>query len=278
MGHAAPRGSAVGRTARGRLLAVLPAVLAGVLLATTACSAADPGRQQAPGSGPASSGELNVFAAASLKGVLTDLAADFENEHPGVAVRLNFAGSSDLATQILSGAPADVFASANPENMDKVAAPGMVAGEPVTFATNVLQLVVPIGNPHGIHKLADLADRQIKTVICAPQVPCGAATQKVSRVAGIKIPAVSEESSVTDVLGKVVSGEADAGLVYVTDVKNARGDVQGIDFAEAGAAVNEYPIARLAESANPDAAEAFVALVTGPDGRKALADYGFGAP
>lgn len=275
MGHPAPRNSAVKRTARSSLLAVL---LGGALLATTACTAAGQGPQEAPASGSASSGELNVFAAASLNGVLTDLTADFEDDHPDVTVRLNFAGSSDLATQILSGAPADVFASANPENMDKVTAPGMAAGEPVTFATNVLQIVVPEGNPHGIASLADLADQQVKTVICAPQVPCGAATQKVSQEAGIKIPAVSEESSVTDVLGKVMSGEADAGLVYVTDVKNAQGDVEGIDFAEAGAAVNDYPIARLAESANPDAAEAFVALVTGPEGRKALADHGFGTP
>ncbi len=275
MGHAPRRNTAVKRTARSSLLAVL---LGGALLATTACSAAGQGPQGAPASGSVSSGELNVFAAASLNGVLTDLAADFEDDHPDVTVRLNFAGSSDLATQILSGAPADVFASANPENMDKVTAPGMAAGEPVTFATNVLQIVVPVGNPHGITSLADLADQQIKTVICAPQVPCGAATQKVSQEAGIEIPAVSEESSVTDVLGKVVSGEADAGLVYVTDVKNAQGDVEGIDFAEAGAAVNDYPIARLVESANPDAAEAFVALVTGPEGRKALADYGFGTP
>lgn len=275
MGHAAPRDSTGKRTGRSRLLAVL---LGGALLATTACSAAEQGPQETAASGSASSGELNVFAAASLNGVLTELAADFEDDHPDVAVRLNFAGSSDLATQILSGAPADVFASANPENMDKVTAPGMAAGDPVTFATNVLQIVVPEGNPHGITSLADLADRQIKTVICAPQVPCGAATQKVSQEAGIEIPAVSEESSVTDVLGKVASGEADAGLVYVTDVKHAQGDVEGIDFAEAGAAVNEYPIARLAESTDPDAAEAFVALVTGPEGRKALADYGFGTP
>ncbi|MET1156454.1 molybdate ABC transporter substrate-binding protein [Arthrobacter sp.] len=275
MGHAAPRDSTVKLTGRSRLPAML---LGGALLATTACSAAGQGPQETAASGSASSSELNVFAAASLNGVLTELAADFEDDHPDVAVRLNFAGSSDLATQILSGAPADVFASANPENMDKVTAPGMAAGDPVTFATNVLQIVVPDGNPHGIIALADLADRQIKTVICAPQVPCGAATQKVFQKAGSEIPAVSEESSVTDVLGKVASGEADAGLVYVTDVKHAQGDVEGVDFAEAGAAVNEYPIARLAESANPDAAKAFVALVTGPEGRKALADYGFGTP
>ncbi|MFT4469900.1 molybdate ABC transporter substrate-binding protein [Arthrobacter sulfonylureivorans] len=275
MGHPAPPRNATKRTVRRRLVAVF---LGGVLLAATACSAAGQDPQQASESGSPGSGELNVFAAASLNGVLTNLAAAFEDDHPGVTVRLNFAGSSDLATQILSGAPADVFASANPENMDTVTASGLAAGEPVTFATNELQIVVPDRNPHGITSLADLADQQIKTVICAPQVPCGAATQKVSREAGVEIPAVSEESSVTDVLGKVVSGEADAGLVYVTDVKNAQGQVEGIDFAEAGAAVNDYPIARLAESANPDAAEAFVALVTGPEGRKALADYGFGTP
>jgi molybdate transport system substrate-binding protein len=252
--------------------------MGGALLMATACSAAGPEPRQTPASGSARSGELIVFAAASLNGVLTDLAADFEDDHPDVTVRLNFAGSSDLATQILSGAPADVFASANPENMDKVAAAHLAAGPPVTFATNRLQIVVPDGNPQGIRSLADLSDKRIKTVVCAPQVPCGAATQKVSRQAGTEIPAVSEESSVTDVLGKVVSGEADAGLVYVTDVKNAQGDVEGIDFAEAGAAVNDYPIVRLAEGANPAAAEAFVALVTGPEGRRALADYGFGAP
>ena len=223
-------------------------------------------------------GSITVFAAASLTATFTDLAAQFEAEHPGVTVDLNFAGSSDLVTQITEGAPADVFASADTKNMTKLTDAALNAGDPVDFATNVLEIAVPPGNPAGIESFADLADPDVKLVICAPAVPCGAATVTVETAAGVDLAPVSEESAVTDVLGKVTSGEADAGLVYVTDVIGAGDAVEGIGFDESAEAVNTYPIVALDDSAAPDVAQAFVDFVAGATGQKVLAAAGFGTP
>ena len=223
-------------------------------------------------------GSITVFAAASLTATFTDLAAQFEAEHPGVTVDLNFAGSSDLVTQITEGAPADVFASADTKNMTKLTDAALNAGDPVDFATNVLEIAVPPGNPAGIETFADLAGPAVKLVTCAPAVPCGAAAVAVAKAAGVTLAPVSEESAVTDVLGKVTSGEADAGLVYVTDVIGAGDAVEGIGFAEAAEAVNTYPVVALHDSAAPDVAAAFVAFVAGAAGQKVLAAAGFGAP
>lgn len=224
------------------------------------------------------SGTVTVFAAASLKATFSTLADEFEEKNPGAKVTLSFAGSSDLATQISQGAPADVFASADTKNMAKLAGAGLLDGTATDFATNVLQIVVPPSNPASIGSFADLARPGVKVVVCASQVPCGAATDTVEMASGVTLSPVSEESSVTDVLGKVTSGEADAGLVYVTDVKGAGGKAKGIPFPEAGRAVNTYPIATVGSSRNKELAAAFVAMVKGPDGRKTLADAGFGAP
>jgi molybdate transport system substrate-binding protein len=221
---------------------------------------------------------VTVFAAASLKSSFTRLAADFEAAHPGTEVTLNFAGSSDLATQISQGAPADVFASADTRNMTKLADASLLDGTATTFATNVLEIAVPPGNPASIASFKDLAKPGLKVVACAPQVPCGAATEKVEKASGVELDPVSEESSVTDVLGKVASGEADAGLVYVTDVRAAGDKVKGIPFAESAQAVNSYPIATTAASRNKELAREFIDLVTGSQGRKVLAQAGFGAP
>lgn len=259
---------------------------AATLLLMSGCAAAaapadDPAASSAAPSGTDSSleGTITVFAAASLKASFTELAHEFEAAHPGVTVELSFAGSSDLVTQITEGAPADVFASADEKNMAKLTDAGLVdAAAPVDFATNVLTIAVPPGNPGGVTAFADLADPGIATVVCAAQVPCGAAAATLETATGVRIPAVSEESSVTDVLGKVTSGEADAGLVYVSDVVAAGTAVEGIDIAEAGEAVNTYPIAPVADSKNPAAAKAFVALVTGSAGREVLTAAGFGAP
>ena len=223
-------------------------------------------------------GSITVFAAASLTATFTDLAAQFEAEHPGVTVDLNFAGSSDLVTQITEGAPADVFASADTKNMTKLTDAALNAGDPVDFATNVLEIAVPPGNPAGIETFADLAGPGVKLVTCAPAVPCGAAAVAVAKAAGVTLAPVSEESAVTDVLGKVTSGEADAGLVYVTDVIGAGDTVEGIEFDEAAEAVNTYPVVALRDSAAPDVAAAFVAFVAGAAGQKVLAAAGFGAP
>ncbi|MBD0323927.1 MAG: molybdate ABC transporter substrate-binding protein [Aldersonia sp.] len=223
-------------------------------------------------------GEITVFAAASLNKPFTELGTRFESEHPGASVTFNFAGSSDLATQIMQGAPADVFASANTANMTKVVDAGLVDGQPIDFASNVLTIVTAPGNPKGVTSFADLAEPGTTVVVCAEQVPCGAATRTVEDATGVTLSPVSEESQVSDVLGKVTSGQADAGLVYVTDAEGAGEKVTRVDFAESAQAVNTYPIATLTESAKPETARQFVALVAGPEGREVLAAAGFAAP
>ena len=272
-----------------RTLAVV-AVAVGAALVLAGCGSSGNPASSSPSTTAASSsvtgsasaaavdGNLTVFAAASLKAPFTKLGSAFEAAHPGVKVAFVFAGSSDLVTQIAAGAPADVFASADTTNMTKVTTAGDNAGNPVNFATNVLEIATPPGNPAGIRSFADLARRGTKVVVCAPQVPCGAATKKVQDATGTTISAVSEEQSVTDVLGKVISGEADAGVVYVTDVKGAGAKVTGVEFPESSKAVNSYPIVRLKNAASPASATAFSAFVTSTDGRQVLAAAGFGAP
>ncbi|MFT4123783.1 MAG: molybdate ABC transporter substrate-binding protein [Microbacteriaceae bacterium] len=249
------------------------------VLALAGCSGqASDGQATGQDTGTAAAEQtLTVYAAASLTATFTEIADDFEADHPGVTVQLQFAGSADLVTQITEGAPADVFASADEANMAKLTDVGLAA-DPVDFATNVLEIAVPPGNPAGVGSLQDLADDSVTTVICAPEVPCGAATVMVEEAAGITIPAVSEESSVTDVLGKVTSGEADAGLVYVTDVAGAGDDVEGVEFDESASAVNTYPIAVLSDSGQAELAAEFVAAVTGSAGQAVLVAAGFGTP
>ncbi|WP_344137917.1 molybdate ABC transporter substrate-binding protein [Pedococcus bigeumensis] len=256
------------------------------LLATAACasgSATDDARQGGGSSSTASgsgrlTGTVTVFAAASLTKTFTEIGAEFEKAHPGVQVRFNFAGSSDLVAQLQQGAPADVFASADTTNMAKATGDSLTAAAPVDFASNTLEIAVPPGNPAGIASLADLAAPGVKVVLCAPAVPCGAAAAKVEAAGKVDLKPVSEEQSVTDVLGKVTSQEADAGLVYVTDVKAAGDAVEGVELAESAAAVNTYPIATLRASKNPAAAQAFLEAVTGEPGRRILAAAGFARP
>ena len=221
---------------------------------------------------------LTVFAAASLKDTFTELATEFEESHPGVTVSLNFAGSADLVSQVTEGAPADIVAFADEKNMAKLTDAGLIDGTPELFASNTLEIAVPPGNPEGITSFQDLAKPEAKVVICAAQVPCGSATVKIEEATGITLTPVSEESAVTDVLGKVSSGEADAGLVYVTDVEAAGDAVEGVTFPESAGAVNKYPIGVVAASKLPDLAADFSALVTGADGQKILAAAGFAKP
>ncbi|GAB2590463.1 molybdate ABC transporter substrate-binding protein [Microlunatus antarcticus] len=232
----------------------------------------------APAASSASGQTLTVFAAASLKGTFTTLGQQFETAHPGTKVTFSFAGSSDLVTQLQQGAPADVFASADTNNMTKVVTDQLVAGSPVNFATNTLEIAVPPDNPAKVTSFADLSKPGVKLVVCAPQVPCGAAAEKIETATNTTLKPVSEENAVTDVLGKVESGEADAGLVYVTDVQGAGDKVKGIPFDESKAAVNTYPIAALTASKNADLAGQFVQLVTGTQGQQVLADAGFARP
>jgi molybdate transport system substrate-binding protein len=221
---------------------------------------------------------LTVFAAASLKSTITELATEFEKANPGVTVALNFAGSADLVSQITEGAPADVAALADTKNMAKLTDASLVLGAPVLFASNTLEIAVPPGNPAGISSFQDLAKPGLRLVICAPAVPCGAAASVVAAGSGVTLAPVSEESAVSGVLGKVTSGEADAGLVYVTDIKSAGSKVLGVTFPESASAVNHYPIGALSTATQPELAAAFIALVTGASGQGVLAAAGFGTP
>lgn len=287
---ARPRTTTRSATAHRRTHGTLAALGAATLVAALAACGAGAGAGDGSPSGratdaastPTEERTLTVLAAASLRDVFTDLAADFEAEHDGVTVALSFAGSSDLGDQILAGAPADVFASADERTMTRVVDAGD-ASDPVAFATNTLTIVTPPGNPAGVETFADLARDDVKVVVCAPQVPCGSATDTVAEAAGVTLHRVSEEASVTDVLAKVTSGEADAGLVYVTDATLAGDDVEVVDVPETSAALNVYPIALVAaaEDAGPEQvalAQAWVDLVTGDAGQAALAAAGFGAP
>ena len=263
-----------------RILVATVATSAALLL--SACggnSATEPGGSASGSESAAGGGQtLTVFAAASLKGTFTELGQQFESAHSGTKVTFSFAGSSDLVTQIQQGAPADVFASADTKNMDKATADNLIKGDPVNFATNTLEIAVPPDNPAKVDSFDDLANPDVKVVVCAPQVPCGSAAQKVETATGVTIKPVSEENSVTDVLNKVISGEADAGLVYKTDVQSAGDKVKGVDFPESSEAVNVYPIGVLAASKNPDLAQQFVDLVKGEQGQQVLTAAGFGKP
>jgi molybdate transport system substrate-binding protein len=258
------------------------AVAAAAALALAGCSSSDTGASDQTGtsgaSAPEISGDVTVFAAASLTESFTRIGKDFEAAHPGVKVTFNFAGSSALAKQINDGAPADVFASAAPKNMTEVTDTGSVTGAPVTFVTNTLEIAVPAGNPAKITGLADFAKADLKIALCAEQVPCGAASKKVFEAAGITAAPDTFEQDVKAVLTKVSLGEVDAALVYKTDVKAAGDKVEGIEFPESGEAVNEYPIATCAKAPNADGAKAFVDYVLSDKGKAVLTEAGFGTP
>jgi molybdate transport system substrate-binding protein len=253
----------------------IAATAATLLLLVGCAGGTTDGGSAAPSAEPRT---LTVYAAASLTEVFTELEPRFEEVHPGVDVVLNFGASSDLAQQIVNGGPADLFAAANTSTMQTVSDAGLVDGEPTVFATNVLEIVTPPGNPAGITSFADLARPELKVVVCAPQVPCGAAAEKIEQATGVTLTPVSEEPDVKSTLGKVTTGNADAGLVYATDVRAAGDDVQGIEFPEAAQAVNDYPIAVIAEAPAADLARAFQGLVTGAEGRAVLGSAGFGSP
>jgi molybdate transport system substrate-binding protein len=223
-------------------------------------------------------GTLTVLAAASLTDVFTDLGDRLEGDHPGLEVRFTFAGSSALATQITQGAPADVFAAANPDQMAVVDDAGLVEGAPEVFAANVLAIAVPAGNPGGVTGLADFARADLTLALCAPEVPCGAAAEEVLDAAGVTAEPDTLEEDVRAALTKVELGEVDAALVYATDVAAAGDDVEGIAVPEASDAVTDYPLCVLAGAPNPAAARAFVELVRSAAGRDALAQAGFRLP
>ncbi|HVW41322.1 MAG TPA: molybdate ABC transporter substrate-binding protein [Amycolatopsis sp.] len=251
------------------------AALAGLALLITGC-----GSGSSSGSSPAGTEQktLTVFAAASLTESFNAIKPEFEAAHPGVTIKYNFAGSSALVQQITNGAPADVFASADQANMDKATQAGAINGTPAVFATNKLTIAVAPGNPKGIASFADLAKKGLTLVVCAPQVPCGSATQKVEKNTGVTLEPASEEQDVKQVLTKVESGDADAGLVYVTDAATAGGKVAQVQFPEAAQAINNYPIGVVKNAPQSDLAQQFVQFVLGPQGQAELTKVGFVAP
>ena len=249
----------------------LALAISAALLATTAAGCGGDDSQGSDGD----TTTLTVLAASSLTKAFEEIGAEFEKQHDGVKVTFSFGGSSDLVAQIQQGAPADVFASADTANMDKLTGDDLQAAAPQNFATNTLEIAVPPDNPAGIGSFSDLAKDGINVVVCAPEVPCGAATAKVEEATGVEIQPVSEEQSVTDVLAKVTSGEADAGVVYVTDVLAAGDKVEGIEFPESSEAVNTYPIVALKDSENGAIAQDFVDLVLSDAGQSVLQDAGF---
>jgi len=222
-------------------------------------------------------GTVTVLAAASLTDAFEAIAKAFEAEHGGVDIEPSFDASSKLATAIIEGAPADLFASADEANLTKVLDAGLVAGESSIFATNVLKIVVPAGNPMGIDSLDDLVGADVKLSLCGDEVPCGTYAAQAFEKAGLEVPAAGDQENVKGVLTQVQLGEADAGIVYVTDVLAAE-DVDGIDLATDQQVQAAYPAAVLADASNPDAAVAFLAFLRAEEAQSILEDFGFGLP
>lgn len=249
------------------------------LLAGCGGPAADETSAESERGGPSTvSGTVTVLAAASLTEAFTTLGRRFERDHPGARVRFSFAASSELATQAVGGAPADVFASASAATMDQVVRAGAVRGAPAVFARNRLAIAVPRENPGRVTGLADFADEDLTIALCAPEVPCGAAAEKLFTATGITPSADTYEADVKATLTKVVLGEVDAALVYRTDVLAAGDAVRGIAVPEAAAAANRYPMAVLARGPNPRAAREFVELVQSRYGQQVLRAAGFERP
>ncbi|MEZ3183059.1 molybdate ABC transporter substrate-binding protein [Streptomyces pimonensis] len=252
---------------------------AAAVLALSACSASGPDASApAESGGQGITGTVTVFAAASLKESFTTLGERFEKENPGTGVTFSFGGSDGLAAGINNGAPADVFAAASTRTMKLVTDEGHTAGSPSTFVRNRLEIATVPGNPHAIDSLEDLAASGLKVVLCDGTVPCGAAARTALAAGGIELEPVSYEQDVKSALTKVELKEADAAVVYRTDVQAAGDKVEGVEFPESAEAVNDYPIARLENAPNPLAAKAFVALVKSPEGQEVLGGAGFLKP
>lgn len=254
-----------------------PRRLAATLATATAlgfvagCASDDDGRS-------AAAGTITVFAAASLADAFAELGDSFTAANPGTDVTFSFAASSELVAQIVEGAPADVFASADQANMAKLTDADEQASDPVVFATNLMEIVVASGNPEGITGLADLADEDLVVVTCAVEVPCGAYAEQIFVDAGVQVAPKSYEENVKAVVAKVTIGEADAGIVYRTDVAAAGDAVTGIEIPDDVNVVAEYPIVATQTAADPELAQAFVDHVLSDDGQAVLASFGFLAP
>jgi molybdate transport system substrate-binding protein len=269
-----------------RRVALTIAALA--VAAVAGCSSSSSSSSSAPSassssSSPAASssalpaGTITVFAAASLMGTFTELGKQFEAAHPGDTVKFSFGASSTLATQITSGAPADVFASAAPKNMDTVVSAGD-ASNPQDFAKNTAEIAVPPNNPANVTSVNDLAKSSVKVALCQPQVPCGVVAGEVFKNAGITVKPVTLQPDVKSVLTQVELGNVDAGVVYVTDVMAAGSKVKGVTIPANLNASTLYPIAAISSSKNLSIAQAFVAYVLSPAGQAVLSAAGFEKP
>jgi molybdate transport system substrate-binding protein len=258
-----------------RLAAVALVASAALLLAGCSTPTAAPATTKT--SDPLA-GTVTVLAAASLTEVYGDLATRFERLHPKVTITENFGGSSALATQIVQGAPGDLFATANEATMKTVTDAGLADGTPIVYATNILTLVVPPSNPAGVKTVADLAKPGVKVALCDTSVPCGSAAIGLLAAEKLTVTPVTLETDVKAVLTKVELNEVDAGLVYVTDAQTAGDKVRQIAVPDAANVVNRYPIVVLAGSTNKAAARAFEQYILSATGKAALKNAGFGAP
>jgi molybdate transport system substrate-binding protein len=260
-----------------RLVAV--ACVPALMLA--ACGDDDDGESasatETPAEGAALEGDITVFAAASLTDAFDEVGTAFEDANPEVSVELNYGASSALREQILAGAPADVFASANTSNMDQVVEAG-AAADPQDFVTNQLQIVVPAGNPGGVTDLADFANADLLLGLCAEEVPCGEFGREALANAQVTPSVDTNEPDVRALLTKVEAGELDAGIVYVTDVMAAGDAVEGLDIPADENVIATYPLAALSDADNAEVADAFVEFVLSDDGQEILTSYGFGSP
>jgi molybdate transport system substrate-binding protein len=219
-----------------------------------------------------------VFAAAPLKPAFTLLSGKFQTDNPGATVGFDFASSSELANKLTRGATADVFASADSAQMDTVVKADLTDSDPVNFASNTLVIITAPGDPKKITSFADLARPGLRVVVCQAPVPCGAAAQRIEDSTGVHLEPTSEEPTMAEVLTKVTQGEADAGLVYLTEAHQAGEKVSTIRFPESSDAVDVYPIVILKHTSQPALAQKFVDLVTGATGRRVLSQAGFAEP
>jgi molybdate transport system substrate-binding protein len=232
---------------------------------------------EAPAGESTLEGDLTVFAAASLTDAFDEVGTAFEEANPDVSIEFNYGASSALREQILAGAPADVFASANASNMDQVVDTG-AATDPQDFVTNQLQIVVPAENPRGVAGLDDFADADLLIGLCAEEVPCGEFGREALASAQVTPSVDTNEPDVRALLTKVEAGELDAGIVYVTDVLAAGDAVEGIDIPADVNVTATYPIAALSDAGNAEVAAAFVEFVLSDDGQEILESYGFDRP
>jgi molybdate transport system substrate-binding protein len=229
-----------------------------------------------PSSSTSLSGTASVFAASSLTDSFKALGAAFQTAHPGTTLQFNFAGTPTLVTQIEQGAAADVFASADTTNMDKLKADGFTSGSSQVFAHNKLEIVVGAGNPRHITGLADLAKPSVIYITAAPTVPAGKYALQSLASAGVKVTPRSLETDVKSVVSKIELGEADAGIVYVTDIKAAGSKVTGVPIPDSVNVIAAYPIVAVKGSKNSNLGNAFIAYVLSADGQTMLQSFGFG--